>query len=68
MSKIAIHTDAAPKAPEGILSQAIVAGGFVFCAGSIPMDAETGKLIPGNIQTQTVRRLVAVPNKQNFHS
>lgn len=55
MSKVAIHTDNAPKAPEGILSQAIVAGGFVFCAGCVPMVAETRELVTGDIKSQTVR-------------
>jgi 2-iminobutanoate/2-iminopropanoate deaminase len=40
----AISTDAAPEAA-GPYSQAIKAGGFLFCAGQIPRDASTGELV-----------------------
>jgi 2-iminobutanoate/2-iminopropanoate deaminase len=51
-SKKAIQSDAAPKAL-GPYSQAIVAGGMVFCAGQIPLDPATGDLVPGGIAEQT---------------
>ena len=51
MKKI-IRTEAAP-APVGPYSQAIVAGGFVFTAGQIPMDAETAEIVENDIQVQT---------------
>jgi len=51
-SKKAIQSDAAPKAL-GPYSQAIVAGGMVFCAGQIPLDPATGDLVPGGIGEQT---------------
>src|SRR5690606_32980104 len=46
----------APK-PVGPYSQAIVAGGLVFCAGQIPLDPATGKLVEGSIEVQTRRVL-----------
>src|SRR5260221_7586276 len=51
-SKKAIQSDAAPKAL-GPYSQAIVAGGMVFCAGQIPLDPATADLVPGGIAEQT---------------
>jgi 2-iminobutanoate/2-iminopropanoate deaminase len=39
-----VSTDAAPEAA-GPYSQAIKAGGFLFCAGQIPRDASTGELV-----------------------
>jgi 2-iminobutanoate/2-iminopropanoate deaminase len=55
MSKRAIATDGAPKAV-GPYSQAIVAGGFVFCAGQVPLDPATGKLIESADVADHVRR------------
>ena len=40
-------------APIGPYSQAIIAGGFVFAAGQIPLDPATGKLVDGDIEVQT---------------
>ena len=56
MSKTPVLTDAAPKPLPGIYSQAIVAGGFVYCSGSIALDPETMKVIDGDIQAHTVRK------------
>jgi 2-iminobutanoate/2-iminopropanoate deaminase len=39
-----ISTEAAPEA-SGPYSQAIRAGGFLFCSGQIPRDASTGELV-----------------------
>jgi 2-iminobutanoate/2-iminopropanoate deaminase len=52
----AIATDGAPK-PVGPYSQAVAAGGLVFCAGQIPLDPRTGKLVEGPIEVQTTRVL-----------
>lgn len=52
--KTAVVTDKAPKALPGIYSQAIKANGFVFVSGAVPMDAESGKIVDGDIQTHTV--------------
>jgi 2-iminobutanoate/2-iminopropanoate deaminase len=50
--KTVVQTDKAPKA-SGPLSQAIVAGGFVYCSGQLPVDPATGKVVPGGIEEQT---------------
>jgi 2-iminobutanoate/2-iminopropanoate deaminase len=52
MSKKVVHSEAAPKAL-GPYSQAIVAGGMVYCAGQIPLDPATGQVVPGGIAEQT---------------
>jgi len=52
MGKQVIHTEHAPAAV-GPYSQAIVANGFVFTAGQIPLIPSEGKLIEGGIQVQT---------------
>jgi 2-iminobutanoate/2-iminopropanoate deaminase len=51
-----VRTPAAPT-PVGPYSQAIVAGGFVFASGQIPIDPATGKLVGGEIEAQTERVL-----------
>jgi 2-iminobutanoate/2-iminopropanoate deaminase len=43
--------------PVGPYSQAIVAGGFVFASGQIPLDPATGKLVEGEIEAQASRVL-----------
>ncbi len=50
--KRAVQTADAPKAL-GPYSQAIVANGFVFCAGQIPLDPATGNVVPGGVAEQT---------------
>ena len=52
MSRIVVQTDSAPKAI-GPYSQAIVANGFVFCSGQIPLDPATGAIVEGGIEAQT---------------
>ena len=47
-----VQTESAPKAI-GPYSQAIVANGFVFCSGQIPLDPATGKVVAGGIEEQT---------------
>ena len=47
-----VQTDKAPKAI-GPYSQGIVANGFVFCSGQIPIDPATGELNMGTIEDQT---------------
>ena len=57
-----IKTDKAPKAI-GPYSQAIVANGFVFASGQIPIDPATGELNTGTIEEQTrqvLKNLTAV--------
>lgn len=55
--KRAITTEQAPKAV-GPYSQAIVANGFVFCSGQIPLDPATGKLIDSADIGDHVRRVM----------
>jgi len=51
-----VATEKAPRAI-GPYSQAVRAGGFVFCSGQIPIDPATGALVPGGIEEQTRRVL-----------
>jgi len=51
MDRRAVSTEHAPAAL-GPYSQAIVAGGFVFCSGTAGIDPETGE-IPDGIEAQT---------------
>jgi 2-iminobutanoate/2-iminopropanoate deaminase len=51
-----IRTSDAPR-PLGVYSQAIVADGFVFVAGQVPINPETGQMEPGDIRSQTRRVL-----------
>lgn len=46
-----VKTDKAPQAI-GPYSQGIVANGFVFCSGQIPIVPQTGQLSPGGIEDQ----------------
>jgi 2-iminobutanoate/2-iminopropanoate deaminase len=56
MEKRCVQTAGAPAAV-GPYSQAIQAGGWIFCAGQIPLDPAEGKLVSGGIEEQT-RRVV----------
>ncbi len=49
-------TDDAPKAI-GPYSQGVVEGGFLFCSGQIPLDPDSGELVPGDIEASTERVL-----------
>ena len=55
-NRTVIQTEAAPKAI-GPYSQAIVANGFVFCSGQIPLDPATGNIVEGGIEAQTHQAL-----------
>jgi len=57
-----IRTSLAP-APVGPYSQAVKAGGFIFCSGQIALDRETGVLVAHDIESETDRvmdNLIAV--------
>jgi 2-iminobutanoate/2-iminopropanoate deaminase len=56
MDRQGISTDNAPAAL-GPYSQAIVAGGFVFCSGTVGLDAETG-VLPEGVAEQTEQALL----------
>ncbi len=49
-----IATDQAPAAI-GPYSQAVQAGGMLFCSGQIPLDPATGELVSGDIGLETRR-------------
>ena len=53
MTRTVIHTEQAP-APVGPYSQAIAATGkFIFVAGQIPLDPQTGAIVAGDVGQQT---------------
>ena len=57
-----ITSDDAPK-PIGPYSQAVVAGGFMFVSGQIPLDPRTSQLVEGDIAVQTeqvLKNLMAI--------
>ena len=63
--KTEIEVVSSPEAPTAIgpYSQAIRAGGFLFCAGQAAWDPRTGQLVPGGVKEQTrqvIRNLKAV--------
>lgn len=49
-----IATDKAPTAI-GPYSQAVVAGGILFCSGQIPLDPNTGDMVSATIEQETIR-------------
>ena len=51
-----VLTPGAP-APVGPYSQAIVAGGFVFASGQIPLDPASGKRVEGEFEVEVERVL-----------
>jgi 2-iminobutanoate/2-iminopropanoate deaminase len=50
--RVIVHTNSAPSAI-GPYSQAVVAGGVVYCSGQIPIDPATGELVMGSVAAQT---------------
>lgn len=52
MAKRIVHSNRAPDAV-GPYSQAVVAGGQVYCAGQIALDPKSGGLVDGGIEDQT---------------
>ncbi len=54
--KKVIQTNKAP-APVGPYSQAILASGWLFVAGQIPLDPETGEMVKGGFEDK-VRRVL----------
>jgi 2-iminobutanoate/2-iminopropanoate deaminase len=51
-----VRSNRAPAAI-GPYSQAVVSGGLVFCSGQIPLDPESGEIVPGGAAEQTDRVL-----------
>jgi 2-iminobutanoate/2-iminopropanoate deaminase len=56
MTRKIVSTSEAPAAL-GPYNQAIMAGGFIFCSGQVPIDPATGKIVEGGIEAQTERVL-----------
>ncbi len=56
MSVQIVNSEQAPRAI-GPYSQAVVANGFAFTAGQIPIDPATGQVVTGDITVQTDRVL-----------
>lgn len=56
MKRVAVRTAGAPAAI-GPYSQAVRAGGLLFCSGQIPLDPSTGNLVNGGIEAQAERVL-----------
>jgi 2-iminobutanoate/2-iminopropanoate deaminase len=56
MDRKIVFTDKAPKAV-GPYSQAVVAGGIVFCAGQLAFNPKDGALVPGGIKEETRQAL-----------
>ncbi len=57
-----VQSERAPQAI-GPYSQAVIAGGFVFASGQIPIDPQTGEFVAGGVAEQTeqvMRNLSAV--------
>ncbi|MYG81409.1 MAG: hypothetical protein F4187_06405 [Gemmatimonadetes bacterium] len=54
---VPVHTDQAPGAL-GPYSQAIVADGWIFASGQIPIDPATGSLVEGGVGVQADRVLL----------
>lgn len=57
-----VETEKAPRAI-GPYSQAVIAGGFIFASGQIPLDPQTGEFVAGGVAEQTeqvMRNLTAV--------
>ena len=52
-----VRTEGAPGAI-GPYSQAVVAGGFVYCSGQIPIDPATGQFVEGGVAEQTAQVLI----------
>jgi len=58
MKREAVRTaGAGAPAAIGPYSQAVRAGGFLFCSGQIPLDPSTGMLVDGGIEAQADRVL-----------
>lgn len=62
MHKKIVSTSSAPT-PIGPYSQGVIAGGFLFISGQIPIDPQTGELVGGDIEAQAdqvLKNLMAI--------
>ena len=61
MTRTVIAVDGAPRPYAGApYNQAIAAQGFVFCAGQVPLDPDTGSVVSEDIGEQTARVLTSL--------
>lgn len=58
--RTAAHTDKAPQPYGGLYSQAIIAGGVVYCSGIVAIDPETGSLVDGDVKAHTVIIIILI--------
>jgi 2-iminobutanoate/2-iminopropanoate deaminase len=56
MKRESVRAAGAPAAI-GPYSQAVRAGGFLFCSGQLPLDPSTGKIVEGGVEAQAERVL-----------
>jgi 2-iminobutanoate/2-iminopropanoate deaminase len=56
MKREAVKSTGAPAAI-GPYSQAVRAGGFLFCSGQLPLDPSTGIMVEGGVEAQAERVL-----------
>jgi len=61
MPRTAIVTPEAPAAI-GPYSQAVTAGGFLFCSGQLGLDPATGDFAGGDVEAQAARALINLGN------
>ncbi len=59
MPIVAVHSDNAPL-PIGPYAQGIKANGFLFAAGQIALDPQTGELVSGGLEPQTHRVMKSI--------
>jgi 2-iminobutanoate/2-iminopropanoate deaminase len=60
MSDRTVITSGGAPAAIGPYSQAVLAGGFVFVSGQIPLDPATGQLVDGGAAAQAERALASL--------
>jgi 2-iminobutanoate/2-iminopropanoate deaminase len=61
VTRTVIAVDGAPRPYAGApYNQAIAASGFVFCAGQVPLDPDTGTVVSEDIGEQTARVLTSL--------
>ena len=57
MTAQAVPTSAAP-APVGPYNQAVLAGGWLFCSGQIPLDPQSGAMVGGGDAASETRQVL----------
>jgi enamine deaminase RidA (YjgF/YER057c/UK114 family) len=53
-AKQVVLTENAPPPLAGVLNQAIIANGTVYCSGQVAIDPATGKMVEGDVAARTV--------------